>query len=102
MVGEARQKVPGLNLCQTSNDGNEFLRLGWTLCQGLQIHAVKILHEDSRYTAQAFIILDVFLLFFYVNHFFDFMSLSIFVNNVVLFFFVGRSPDHNLQVHFIL
>lgn len=34
VVWDARQKVPGLNLCQTSSDGNEFLRLAWTLCQG--------------------------------------------------------------------
>lgn len=47
--GEARQKVPGLNLCQASNDGNEFLRSGWTRCQGLEIHAAKM-HVDSQNT----------------------------------------------------
>lgn len=77
MVGEARQKVPGLNLCQTSNDGNEFLRLAYTLCQGPEIHAVKILHVDAKHKEQVFIALNKFLLIFYVNNFFDFMSFSI-------------------------
>ena len=72
------QKVPGLNLCQTSNDGNEYLRLGEALAAKVpKIHAVKILRVDSKRTAQAFIVLNVFLLLFYVNNFFDFTSLSI-------------------------
>lgn len=76
-VWEARQKAPGLHLSQTSYDGNEFLRLGWTPCQGLKIHAMKTLHVDPWHKVQAFIALDIFLLFFYVNRFFDFMSLLI-------------------------
>lgn len=48
---------------------------GWVaLCQGLEIHAVKILHVDSKHTSDAVIALDVF---FYADHFFDFTSLSI-------------------------
>lgn len=59
-----------------SNDGNKFLRLGWTWCQDLEIYAV-MKHVDSKDTVQAFIVLNLFLSFFYVDHFFDFMSLSI-------------------------
>lgn len=52
---------------------------GWVgLCaKVLKIHATKTLHVDLWHKAQAFIALDIFLLFFYVNHFFDFMSLLI-------------------------
>lgn len=42
-------------MCQTGNDGNEFLRLVWTRCQGFEIHAPKILHVDSKDAAQSLI-----------------------------------------------
>lgn len=93
VVWEARHKVPALNLCQSSNDGNEFLRLSWPQCQGPEIHAAEMLHVDSKRTLRHLwleYLLNVFLLLFQVNHFFDFVSLSILW--ITCYFWGGAAP----------